>query len=150
MTRALQGRQAAQVDAVGGRRVRALLGVGEDDLFHARGGDGEDAGAELVARLLLQEGRILPAVQEVLVGAAGGLQLDDLALLPAGILAHGEAAHRGAWGQRDGEVAFEHPGLGVLEAEVQLREGQGVLHHGAGGQGDEAQPCPIRGGQRRR
>ena len=44
-----------------------------DELLQAVRGDGEDARGELVAARLLEQGRVLAAVEEVLVGAARGL-----------------------------------------------------------------------------
>jgi hypothetical protein len=64
----LQLREAAEEQAVGLGVARQGLGVGDDDLLDAAGGDREDAGAEGVAGVLLEQGGVLAAVQEVLVG----------------------------------------------------------------------------------
>src|SRR3712207_7725405 len=62
----------------------------------------------LVAGLVLEQRRILPAMEEVLVGAARRHALDDLGLHPAALLPHREARQRGAVGQRDRERSEEH------------------------------------------
>ncbi|MGC4117360.1 MAG: hypothetical protein QM765_22930 [Myxococcales bacterium] len=89
--------------------------------LEAAGGDGEDAGRELVAGGLLEQRGILAAVQEVLVGPAGGLLLHHLAFLPSAVDLHGEAADGRALGQGDAELAFDNPVLRVLEGELEPR-----------------------------
>ena len=143
-------RQPGQQHAVGRARARQLLRIGEDDLLVARRGDGKNARVELIARLLLEQRRVLAPVQEILVGATRRLQLDDFALLPAPALSHGEAAHRGARRQRDRELALDRARLGIVEDEVQLGEGERIFDDGAGAEGDDAQARAVGGGERER
>ena len=109
--------------------------------------DGEHARRELVARLRLQQRRVLPAVQEVLVGDARRLVLDDLALLPAIADPHGEPADRRARRQRDPEAPFTHPVLRVAEDEVQLGEGERIVDRRVGRQRHQLEPGAVGGGQ---
>jgi len=122
-------RKAAQRKHVGCAGLDRLR-VGDHDLLDPVRGDREHARRELVAGALLHERGILLAVEEVLVGAARGLLLDHLALLPDAVHLHREAAQRSALRQRDAEGALEGPRLGVLEHEMHLGERQRVLDDG--------------------
>ncbi len=142
--------QTAQGQAIGRADLGQVLRVRDDDVLGAARGDGEDARVELVAGLFLQQGRILAAVQEVLVGAARGLELDHLGLLPAGVEVHGQAADGSALGQRDGEAALDDAIERIREAQLELGEGQRAVDHGAGIERHQAQARAVRGGERQR
>jgi hypothetical protein len=144
----LQGRQAAQQQAVGLAVAGQGLRVGDDDLLDGAGGDREDAGAEAVAGVLLEQGGVLAAVQGVLVGAAGGLQLDDLGLLPVAVDLHGEARDGGAGRQADLEAALDLPVLRVLKHHVQLGERQRVGDHRPRAQRQQLEADALARGQR--
>ncbi len=59
--------QAVKWHGVGFVGALEGVGVGDDELFGGAGWDRKDPGGKLVAGLLLKEGRILVAVQEILV-----------------------------------------------------------------------------------
>ncbi len=139
-------RQPLEREHVGRGRGDLLL-VGDDQLLAAAGRDGEDARGELVAGVLLEQGRILAAVEEVFVGGVRLLALDDLALLVALVGLHGEAADGGALGQDDGEVALDDAVLGVLEDQVELGEGERIVEDGAAGEADQGEAGAGRGGE---
>ncbi|MFT3770299.1 MAG: hypothetical protein QM820_33140 [Minicystis sp.] len=142
-------RQAAQHDGV--RRLGAdLLRVRDDQLLPPAGRDREHARRELVARGLLEQRRILPPVEEVLVGLPRGLLLDDLALLPAIALAHREPADGRALRQRDAERPFERAALGVVEREPHLGERERPLDHAPRLVRREREPGAVRGRERER
>jgi hypothetical protein len=128
--------------------VHELLRVRDDELLARVGLDREHAGAEAIARVVLEQRGILPAVQEVLVGAPRRLPFDDLALLPCVAELHREARDRGAARQLDLEAALDAPRQRVLELEPQLGERQGPLHHRASVQAHQPQARAIGGGQR--
>ena len=94
----------------GSRVGDQLLRVGQDELLAPARRDREHPRAELVARRLLEQRRVLAPVQELLVGAPRGLQLDHLALLPAPVDLHGEAADRGVGRQGHAELPLDAPG----------------------------------------
>ena len=121
--------------------------VGDDQLLAAARRDREDAGRELVAGLLLEQRRVLPAVEEVLVGLAGALALHHLPLLPAAVGLEREPRQRRARRQGDAEAAFDHPVAGVLEGQVQLGEGERRGEDAVGRQGDQVEPGAVRGGE---
>jgi len=82
---------------------------------HARRG-------KLIALALLEQRRILPAMQEVFISAAGQLLLDDLGLQELAVALHREPRNCSARRQRDRERPFPRPGFGVVEVEMQLGE----------------------------
>ena len=90
-------RQSAERQGVG-RRASDFLCVRDEDLLRPSRRDGEDARRQLVAGRRLEQGGVLLPVQEVLVGLAGVLLFDDLALLPPVSDAHREPTDRGALG----------------------------------------------------
>ena len=139
-------REPAQRQHVRSARLDRLR-VGDHDLLDAVRGDREHARRELVACALLHERGILLAMEEVLVGTACGLLLDDLALLPDAVDLHREAAQRGPLGERDAERALEDPRFGVLEHEMHLGERQRVLDDGVRTQRLEAEAGAVRGGE---
>ena len=136
--------QAAEGHPVSFAPTLEALAVADDQLLAAAGGDRKHAGRELVAGRLLEQGRVLAAVEKVLVGLAGGLRLDDLALLPAVAEPHRQAAHGGALGQGDAERALEGAVEGVVEGEAKLGEGERPGDDGSGLQGGQAQPGAVR------
>ena len=140
--------QAAQVQAVGLAVAGQGLGVGDDDLLDTIGGDREHAGAEAVAGVLLEQGGVLAAVQGVLVGAAGGLELDDLGLHPLVVDLHGEARDGRAGRQRDLEAALDHARLGVTKHHGELGEGERVVDDGAGVEREQLEADALAGGER--
>src|SRR5262245_45810368 len=107
-------RKAAQRQDVGRPRLEHL-GVRDHDLLLPACWDREDTRREFVARTLLEQSRILPAMKEVFVCLARALLLDDLALLPRGADLHREAAERRPLRQRDAERSLELAVFGVLE-----------------------------------
>ena len=142
--------QPTQRQAVRLARARQLLRVRDDQLLGRRRRDREDARGELVARLGLQQRRILPPVQEVLVGDARRLLLDDLALLPPVAHAHREAADGRARRQRDAEAPLARAVLRVAEDEVQLGERQRIVDHRLRRQGHQLQARAVGAGQAQR
>ena len=77
--------------------------------------DREHARGELVAGVLLEQRRVLLAVQEVLVDLLRAPALDDLALLQPAADAHREARDRRLLRQRDLEAPLAPARLGVVE-----------------------------------
>ncbi len=118
--------QAAERELVG-RARRDLLRVRDDELLGRAGRDGEHARGELAPRRLLEQRRVLLPVQEVLVGPARPLELDDLALLPRFADLHREAAHARPRRYREAEGPLQGAGLGVVEDEAHLREGERLV-----------------------
>ncbi len=119
--------------------------IGDDQLLAAPGGDRKDAGRELIARLLLQQRRVLPPVEEILVGLPGALALHHLPLLPGVADLHGEAGEGRARRQGDAEPPLDRLIAGVLERQVQLGEGEGRLQDSVRLQGDQSEPRAVRG-----
>ena len=142
-----QARQPAQRQPVGLARARQLLRVRDDDLLGRSRRDGEHPRRELVARLGLQQRRVLLVVQEVFVGDARRLLLDDLPFLPAIADPHREPADGRAGWQRDPEAPFTHPVLRVAEGQVQLGEGERVVDRRVGRQRHQLEPGAVRRGQ---
>ncbi|PRP92337.1 hypothetical protein ENSA5_49680 [Enhygromyxa salina] len=89
-------------------------------------------------------------MEEVLVGSARGLALDDLALLPARADLHRKARDRGVGRQVDLKAPLDRAGLGVVEDEVELGEGERLLNDRAPGQRDQPQARPVARGQAQR
>ena len=84
-----------------------LLHVGDDELLASVRGDREDARRELVAGGVLEQRGVLLAMEEVLVGRACGLLLDDLALLPHRRRSSSRSAERRAGGSVIRNVPLE-------------------------------------------
>jgi len=145
---ALALREPAQRQRVVPRRH--LLRVADHQVLVGPGRDREHPRRELVALGLLEQRRILPAVQEVLVGAARELLLDHLGLEEPTAALHREPRHRGAGRQRDRERALADPRLGVVEVEVELGERQRALDHRPGVDPGQQQAAAIGRGQRPR
>ena len=142
--------QSTQRQAVRLARARQLLRIRDDQLLGRRGRDREDPRREFVAGLGLQQRRILAAVQEVLVGDARGLLLDDLALLPAIAHAHREAADGRARRQRDAEAPLARAVLRVAEDQVQLGERQRIVDDRLRRQRHQLQARAVGAGQAQR
>ena len=140
-------REPEEVENVRLVRPRQRVGVGDDQLLALPGQDREDAGRELVARLLFEQRRVLLAVEEVLVSLAGALALHDLALLPGAADLHGEAGEGRAGRQRDPEAALDRPVVGVLERQVQLGERKRWLQDAVRLQADQGKARPVRSGE---
>ncbi len=139
--------QPTQRQAVGLARARQLLRIRDDELFGRGRRDREDPRRELVAGLGLEQRRVLAPVQEVLVGDARRLLLDDLALLPAVTHAHREAADGRARRQRDAEAALTRAVLRVAEDEVELGERQRIVDDRLRRQRYQLQARAVRAGQ---
>ena len=140
-------REAAQGQAVGLGGAGELLRVGDDQLLALAREDREDAGAEGVTGLVLEQRGVLLAVQRVLEGDLGGAALDDLALLPLAEDLHGEAGDGRVRGHVDLEAALDGAVGRVLEDEVQLGEGERLLDDGAGLERDELEAGAVAGGE---
>ena len=149
-----QARQPPQRQAIGLTGTRQLLRIRDDDLLGRRRRDREHARRKLVARLGLQQRRVLLVVQEVFVGDARRLLLDDLPLLPALADPHREPADRRAGRQRDPEAPLAHPVLRVAEGQVQLGEGERIVDRRVGRQRHQLEAgavgCGQADGRRRR
>ncbi|HEY8377344.1 MAG TPA: hypothetical protein VIK91_12700 [Nannocystis sp.] len=143
-------RQAGEREAVIGVRAGELLRIGEDELLVGAGGNGKDAGAKTLTGVVLEQGGILAAVEEILEDAAGFLALDDLALLPRFADLHGEARDRGARGELDLEGALDGAILRIDEGEVELGESERGVDPCAGLELDELQAGAVAGGERDR
>ena len=138
--------QAGQRQDVGLFRGQ-LLGIADDDALFALRRDGEDAGLELVAGLLFHQGRVDAPVQRVLVGLPGGLQLDDLGLLPLAVELHGQPADGRAFREGDLEASLQHAVLRVLEAQAQLGEGKRAIHDRPGCEDGQLEPGSVGRGE---
>ena len=142
-----EARQAAQGQPVRLTCARQLLCIGDDDLFGRRRRNGEHPCRKLIARLRLQQRRVLLVMQEVLVSDARRLLLDDLSFLPAITNPHREAADRRPGRQRDPEAPLPHPVLRIAEGQVQLGESQRIVDGRVGRQGHQLEAGAVRGGQ---
>ena len=139
--------QSMEGEDIGLVRPRHGVRIGDDDLLARPRRDREDAGRELVAGLLFEEGRVLAAVKEVFIGLAGALALHHLALLPAAGNLQSEAGEGGAGRQGDAEAAFHDLIPWVLEGQVQLGERERRLEDAVGLQGHQGEAGAVGGGE---
>src|SRR5262245_7228763 len=87
-------------------------------------------------------------MQEVLVHLLGALLLHHFALLELVADTHGKARYGGRFRERDLEAPLTPPRLGVVEGEMQLREGERILDDSASLERHQREPRAVRSRER--
>jgi len=122
------GAEALDVEAVAVAGEAALdrkhLAVGDLDAAVLAGRDRENAGLQQAAARVLEQGRVAHPADDVLVGAAGLLGVEEFGIDGLAVHPHAELADSRAVGDREEVGALGGPVVGVVEGLVDARFGE--------------------------